>query len=151
MAKQIKGQPLVPSLLDRLMSDRRGHNSLRQMRQFIARDLEDLLNSRRWCGLLPEEMEELETSLVNYGLPDFTGVKMSSTVERGRLRKLLEDTIRRNEGRLSAVRVFVVENTDTTDRRMHFRIEATLNVRPAPEPVVFDSSLEPNTANFQVK
>ena len=151
MAKQVKGQPLVPSLLDRLISDRRGKKNLRHLRQFVALDLEDLLNTRCRCGLLPEEMGELETSLVNYGLPDFTGVKMSSAAERGTLRKLLEDTIRRYESRLSSVRVFVVENTGQSDRRMHFRIEATLNAKPAPEPVVFDSSLEPNTANFQVK
>ena len=151
MAKHVKGQPLVPSLLDRLMSDRRGKKNLRHIRQFVAMDLEDLLNTRCRCGLLPEEMEELETSMVNYGLPDFTGVKMSSAAERGRLRKMLEDAIRRYESRLSSVRVFVVENTGQSDRKMHFRIEATLNAKPAPEPVVFDSSLEPNTANFQVK
>lgn len=151
MAKQTKGQPLAPSLLDRLLSDRRGKKNLRHLRQFVALDLEDLLNTRCRCGMLPDEMEELETSAVNYGLPDFTGVKMSSAAERGQLRKVLEDTIRRYESRLSSVRVFLVENTGQSDRRVHFRIEATLNTQPAPEPVVFDSSLEPSTANFQVK
>jgi type VI secretion system protein ImpF len=150
MSQNPKGRPLVPSLMDRLLSDRRGKKNLRHIRQFVAADLEDLLNTRCSCQVLPDELEELETSMVRYGLPDFTGVKMSNTMERNRLRKILEETIRRYENRLSSVRVFLVENKDKTDRKLHFRIEATLNARPAPEPVVFDSSLEPTTANFRV-
>jgi type VI secretion system protein ImpF len=150
MAKSPAGQPLVPSLLDRLLSERRGAKSLRHIRQYVATDLEDLLNTRRRCEPVPGELQELGTSLVQYGLPDFTGVKMSNSAEKARLRRLLEDTITRYESRLSSVRVTLVENADPADNRLHFRIEATLNTQPAPEPVVFDSSLEPSTSTFEV-
>ena len=53
--------------------------------QKVAQDLEDLLNTRCRCALLPEGIKELETSVVNYGLPDFSGVKMTGSVERKKL------------------------------------------------------------------
>lgn len=151
MVRNPKGQPLVPSLMDRLLSGRRGKKTLRDVRQFVAADLEDLLNTRCRCGVLPEEMQELKVSMVNYGLPDFTGVKMSNARSRVELRRLLEDTIHRYESRLTSVRVSIVENKNASDRRLYFRIEATLNAQPVPEPVVFDSSLDPGTTTFEVK
>ncbi len=81
MGKNRQEQPIVPSLMDRLLVDRRGKKTLRDVRKFVAIDLEDLLNTRCRCELLPEEMSELQSSMVNYGLPDFTGVKMSGKSE----------------------------------------------------------------------
>ena len=151
MAKTLRDEPMVASLLDRLLLNRRGKKTLRHIRDFVAMDLEHLLNTRCRCGLLPEEMPELRTSMVNYGLPDFTGVKMTGTQERGKLRRLLEETIQRYESRLLEVRVTLVDNTDESDRRLHFRIDATLNAQPTPKPVVFDSHLEPTSATFKVE
>ena len=151
MAKKPQDQLLVPTLMDRLLVDRRGKKTLRDVRKFVARDLEDLLNTRCRCKLLPEEMSELKSSMVNYGLPDFTGVKTSGVSERGKLRRLLEETIQRYEGRLLSVRVTLVDNRDESDRRLHFRIDATLNTQPTPAPVVFDSLLELNYSNFKVE
>jgi type VI secretion system protein ImpF len=37
------------------------------------------------------------------------------------------------------------------DRVLRFRIEALLRVEPTPEPVTFDSVLEPVTGNFELK
>ena len=151
MGKNRQEQPMVPSLLDRLLVDRRGKKTLRDVRNFVAIDLEDLLNTRCRCELLPEEMSELQSSMVNYGLPDFTGVKMSGKNERGRLRRLLEDTIERYESRFLSVRVTLLENRDASDRRLHFRIDAMLNMHPSPAPVVFDSLLEPPSSTFTVE
>jgi type VI secretion system protein ImpF len=152
MAKNRQGQqPMVPSLMDRLLVDRRGKRTLSDVRKFIARDLEDLLNTRCRCELLPEEMSELHSSIVNYGLPDFTGVKMSGVNERKQLSRLLEDSIRRYESRLLSVRVTLVDSRDESDRRLHFRIDAILNVHPTPTPVVFDSHLEPSSSTFKVE
>ncbi len=37
------------------------------------------------------------------------------------------------------------------DRTLRFRIEALLRVEPAPEPVAFDSTLEPGAGGFAVR
>jgi type VI secretion system protein ImpF len=43
------------------------------------------------------------------------------------------------------------ENSDALDRTLRFRIDALLYAEPAPEPVVFDSQLEPSSATIEIK
>jgi len=152
-------QSLVPSVFDRLLDDeptisREAAHSrrqvLRQLKQSVGRDLEHLLNTRQGWGELPESLEELPQSLVNYGIPDFTGLNMSIPSERERLRGTIERVILRFEPRFKSVRVLLLDNTESFDRTLRFRIEGMLHVEPAPEPVVFDSQLEPTTANFKI-
>lgn len=153
-------QPLVPSVFDRLLDDEPANSRetvasrrqvLREMKHSVGRDLENLLNTRQRWGQWPEPLEELERSLVNYGIPDFTGVNMSVPSERERLRGIIQRVIEQFEPRFQRVRVSLLENTEAFDRTLRFRIDGLLNVDPAPEPVIFDSQLEPATATFEVK
>jgi type VI secretion system protein ImpF len=160
MAKIQADQPLVPSVLDRLLDDepevkrepgRSQHQVLRDMKQAVRRDLENLLNTRRRCLAWPVNLKELEKSLVNYGIPDFTGANMGSGQDREQFRRLLEIVIRNHEPRFKSVKVRLLDNAEPLDRTLRFRIDALLYADPAPEPVVFDSALEPGTGSFQVK
>jgi type VI secretion system protein ImpF len=160
MGRVREDQPLVPSVFDRLLDDEPTNSRevaasrrqvLRELKQSVGRDLEQLLNTRQRCGELPKPLTELETSLVNYGIPDFTGVNMSVPSERDRLRGIIQRVIEQFEPRFKTVRVRMVENADAQDRTLRLRIEGLLKVDPAPEPVVFDSQLEPTSATFEVK
>jgi type VI secretion system protein ImpF len=160
MARVRDDQPLVPSVFDRLLDDEPTNSRevaasrrqvLRELKQSVGRDLEQLLNTRQRCGEWPKSLTELETSLVNYGIPDFTGVNMSVPSERDRLRGIIQRVIEQFEPRFKTVRVRIVENADAQDRTLRLRIEGLLKVDPAPEPVVFDSQLEPTSATFEVK
>lgn len=153
-------QPLVPSIFDRLLDDEPTNSRdppssrrqvLRELKRSVSRDLENLLNTRQRCTAWPAELEELDRSLANYGIPDFTGVNMSALGERERLRGVVERLIEQFEPRFRSVRVKLLENSDAFDRTLRFRIDALLDVDPAPEPVVFDSQLEPATAAFEVR
>ncbi len=124
---------------------------LRELKQSVRRDLENLLNTRHCWDTWPDEYEQLETSLVNYGIPDFTGVNMSLPSEREHLRKVVEKVIRHFEPRFKTVQVRLVANADDFDRTLRFRIDGLLYAEPAPEPVVFDSQMEPSSAVFEVK
>ena len=93
MSKAREDQLLVPSVLDRLLDDhpeqrqelpKARHQVLRELKQSVRRDLENLLNTRWRCVSWPPNLDELELSLVNYGIPDFTGVNMGSPAERDR-------------------------------------------------------------------
>jgi type VI secretion system protein ImpF len=64
---------------------------------------------------------------------------------------LLEKAITVFEPRLLKVSVRVAEAPDPVDRTMKFRIDAILRAEPTPEPVRFDTSIEPSTAAFSVK
>lgn len=157
MAKIDKDQLLVPSVLDRLIDNdpqvsretpqSRGQ-VLREMKQAVRRDLENLLNTRWRCKDFPPHLSELDVSLVNYGIPDFTGMNLGSVQDREKYRRLLEATIRKYEPRFRKVQVQLVDS-DAIDRTLHFRIDAILYADAAP--VVFDTSLEPSTGTFEVR
>jgi type VI secretion system protein ImpF len=160
MARIKADQPLVPSVLDRLLDDepenkrepaRSRSQLLRELKQTVRRDLENLLNTRRSHLTWPAAMGELKHSLMEYGLPDFTGSNMGAAEARDEFRQTIEEVVRRFEPRLQDVRVVLLDNSEPLDRTLRFRIDALLRADPAPEPVTFDTVLEPGTGNVEVK
>src|SRR5580693_7890058 len=100
-------RPLLPSVLDRLIDSDptvrreapRGRNqSLRELKQSVRRDLESLLNTRVRCLPWPSDLKELKHSLVNYGIPDLTGVSAGSSKERDQLCREIESVVKRYGG-----------------------------------------------------
>ena len=148
---------LVPTILDRLLDDNPGqvHDPLRtsgfllrELKKSVRRDLENLLNTRYRCREIPSHLEELETSLLNYGIPDFTGAVFANEDDRKDLRRIIERIIRQFEPRFKEVTVHLDTKSTSNDRVIRFRIDALLHADPAPEPVVFDSQLEPSSNMF---
>jgi type VI secretion system protein ImpF len=152
VARNEPNEPVELSVLDRLLDDepetsreapRSVRQSLRDLRAAVRRDLENLLNTRqRWRGW-PKELDELDRSLLNYGMQDLTGATLASVKSRGEFLRGIEAVIRRCEPRFKNVRVLPHEEGESIDRTLRFRIEAMLQVDPVPEAVVFDSHLEP--------
>ena len=159
MTRIRKDQPLVPSMIDRLIDDQpdvsrepasmRGQ-VLESMRAAIRRDLENLLNTRLRCLTTPEDLTELERSVVEYGIPDISGANLGSEAGRRQFLKAVELTLRNFEPRFKSVRVESIDE-DPLDRTMRFRIDAMMYAHPAPEPIVFDTAVEPSTGEFSVK
>lgn len=158
MAKPLEDKPLKPTVLDRLVglvgtptsSGYSSGQSFAQLRQSVKRDLENLLNTRWRCSSWPPNQDELENSLVNYGIPDFTGANMGSTSDREDFRAIIERAIKFNEPRFVSVKVVLIENDDKADRTLRFRIDAEIHAVPNPEPIVFDTSMEPATHRFRI-
>ncbi len=160
MARVDKKKKLRPSILDRLLDnepdnqtehDPGEHQRLKQLRNSVRRDLENLLNSRYRVIEPPEELQQLESSLLNYGLPDLATLNISNAEKRKEFTLQLEAILRDFEPRFKTVQVTYLDNADNTDRTLRFRIDATLYADPSPEVVVFDSVLEPVTRNVSVK
>lgn len=163
MSRVRPDQYLLPSVFDRLLDDEPDtqvetpHSRaqlLRELKTSVRRDLENLLNTRISLYPVPDDLPELKTSVLNYGIPDFTGLSMSSREQRERLRLLVEDAIRRFETRFISVRVELTaaqRSNNVQDRTVHFRIEGLLYAEPAPEPVMFDSQLRPQLGDFEVR
>jgi type VI secretion system protein ImpF len=160
MAKIRGDQPLIPSLLDRLLdfdpeitkeAPPSRHQVLRDMKNSVRRDLENLLNTRRCCVSPDPGLKDLKLSLLNYGLPDFLGLNMGSGKDREEFCRQLQMTIKQFEPRFKTVKVSLLTNAEPLDRTLRFRIDALMYADPAPEAVVFDSSLEPSTGIVQVK
>jgi type VI secretion system protein ImpF len=160
MAKVRRSDPLLPSLLDRLLDDDPGSQQeapqhraqvLRELKHSVRRDLENLLNTRWRCVGWPADMAELDLSLVNYGIPDFTGAALATVGNREELVRTIQEAIRRFEPRLRRVKVELLDKDDPEQRTMRFRIDAILMADPDPEQVVFDSLLEPSSGTFRVQ
>jgi type VI secretion system protein ImpF len=157
MTRFVGHTPFKASVLDRLIhqNDHTGAaatgQSVREVKQSIRRDLENLLNTRWRCSVWPPTLNELDKSVVNYGIPDFSGAGFGALTRRQDFRKIIEQAIRTFEPRLKNVRVELIESDEPLDRVLRFRINAVLPMKPAPETVVFDSSLEPISSSFQVK
>jgi type VI secretion system protein ImpF len=153
-------QPLVPSVLDRLIDDdplvstelqRNRSQLLREMKLSVRRDIENLLNSRRRNLIPPPRLVELAQSLLTYGVADFSGTGPATAKQREAFCRSLEDVIRKNETRLLEVQVELASNPQPGDRTLRFRIDALMKADPAPEPVIFDSALEPVTNTFAIQ
>lgn len=154
-------QLLLPSVLDRLIDDephvsreapRSRAQLLRDLKQSVRRDLENLLNSRVVLYPIDEDWAHLQTSVLNYGIPDFVGLHMGTREQRIELARKVELAIQKYETRFKELRVELVgDRGNLTDRTIRFRIEGLLHAEPAPEPVVFDSQLRPQSGDFEVK
>ncbi len=160
MARARLDQSLTASVLDRLLDDeptntheapRNRGQLLRDLKESVCRDLENLLNTRARSLMVPAAFKELKHSLVNYGLPDFTGAPTGSARDREGMARAIQAVLRQHEPRFKKVEVKLLDNSEPLDRTLRFRIDALLYAEPTPEPVVFDSTLRPATGDFEVR
>jgi type VI secretion system protein ImpF len=158
MAGKPTDRSIRPSLLDRLIDEEPGNRneapdrraqSLKEMKDSVRRDLEWLLNSRRSPAEPAPSAKELWRSVYCYGLPDTTGVAMSSAEERGRMARLVTTAVAAFEPRLLNVTV-QMEPAAEGNRILHFQIEALLRMEPSPARVFFDTTLELSSGEYEV-
>lgn len=124
--------------------------ALRDLKQAVRRDLEWLLNTRRTVINVAETLTEVNRSVVVYGLPDLTAVNIDSAAEQSRLVKAVEQALATFDPRFRNPKVFI-EPANNIEREVRFRIEAILDIEPAPEPIVFDTVLQTGSFDFAVK
>jgi type VI secretion system protein ImpF len=160
MPKRDPEEVVTQSVLDRLIdtdpssamdppTSRR--ESVRALKSSLKRDLEWLLNTRRAPWELEGTLQELDTSLYNYGLPDVSTLATQSTKDRNRLLRMLEQAIATFEPRLERVKIRPLETQTGQTRMLRFQIEGFLKMDPAPEHVSFDTVLQLSTGEVQVK
>jgi type VI secretion system protein ImpF len=155
-----KKKEFRPSILDRLLdeaphiqveADKNRHQQMRELRNSVKRDLQNLLNTRYRMLAPPDEFKHLELSLLNYGLPDLATINIADIEKKKSFTRLLEKILRNYEPRFKTVKVTHQDSKDNTDRTLKFRIDATLYADPAPEMVVFDSVLDPVSRTVNVE
>lgn len=126
--------------------------SVRRLRAAVRRDLEWLLNSRRVAIPPDPALEQVNNSLYVYGIRDISSVSLSSLDEQEKLLTHIRKTIALFEPRLKEVRVIPL-NDDKQKKlqRLDFRIEAQLDMDPAPEQVSFDTTLDGVNQSYRVR
>ncbi len=136
------------SLLDRLIddeSDNRGSGapSFARLKNGLRRDLENVLNTNRRFLRPPAMLDELDRSLVSYGLADFTNESLSSLDFRDDFKLAIERVVSRLEPRITVHDVVFIDNPDPLDRRLRFRIVGVAHLGEDRESVSFDSYVDP--------
>jgi len=125
MSRIRSDQPILPSVLDRLLDDQPDVSTepvasqtqvLRQVHRSVRRDLENLLNTRIRSRSWPKELTELNRSVVGYGVPDISAADLAQSMERRAFLRTIESVIRTYEPRFKTVRVTILQNADMTER-----------------------------------
>ena len=165
MAELTAKDRLQPALLDRLTDDapsspyearERRVVSARQLRRSVLRDLSNLLNATRLphgdgrhCNGGPA----LTCSVLNYGLPDFTG-KALSNLDSDEMADWIAHAIRSFEPRIvsDSVRVRALPHEKRTrPTAMAFLIEGDLWMQPYPERLYFRTELDLEDGDVSVR
>lgn len=147
---------LTPSILDRLTDPESAGTAIMsgysadKMFAAVMRDLEDLLNTRRTAGVIPAHLDEVQSSIVGYGLPDLSSADASSTNAREDVAAAIRAVIERFEPRLQDIGVFLLNPEDDPVRQaVKFRVDARLAVDPFPD-IAFDTILEMGSGQYKV-
>ncbi len=152
----LTNDPSVPSLLDRLIGPEpapRGRfnaDPTRFTREAIVRDLQRLLNTRARCVGWPDELKELDTTLLNYGLGDFADRDFATEGDREDLCDAIRKAIDLFEPRLRDVQVEVLPSEDPADRYVRMQITAAL-ARHDDELFAFDLDLTTAEGEFKAR
>ncbi|MFC0254460.1 type VI secretion system baseplate subunit TssE [Massilia consociata] len=143
-------------LLDRLMDERPDAGSglpvtSEQLKDSVARDLEALLNTR--LALDPALFggyPEARGSLLHYGLADFAGYCLTSSLDCALVCASIKEAIETHEPRLREVSA-TLEPAPGSVNRLSFVIHARLCLASTSEPVNFNAVLQPSSLHYAVK
>lgn len=138
-------------MLDRMIEGTRRYSAgdIRAVRDSVRAELERLLNTRWRCRAWPPDLDELDQSLVNYGIPDFSGASFRDVRSQRELRQLIERAIKLFEPRCQRVKVTVASDS-RRDRKVRFRIETELVAHGHREGAIFESTLDVSSSTFSI-
>ena len=124
--------------------------TLRELKRSVKRDLEWLLNSRRMVVDIDPNLEETHRSIITYGLSDITCTPLSGSKDQRALAEQVETVIKLFAPNLMDVQITCMPPNEM-ERSVSLRIEAKIDMEPAPEPIVFDTVLQMGNGEFGVK
>jgi type VI secretion system protein ImpF len=125
--------------------------SVRQLKASLRRDLEWLLNTRRTPTPATSDFPEVEKSLYNFGLADMTSFSWDSSRDRGRLSRMIEQTVNLFEPRITGLKVLALESAPGAQHVLRFQIQGLLDMDPAPEHISFDTVLQLSSGEYQIR
>lgn len=131
------------SIIDRLIVEEQSY--LNQFRAGVRRDLEDLLNTVVRAASIPDYLEELDESIVNFGIADLLTTNVSTQSERDKLILYIKKTIEKYEPRL--INIAIIDTSDKKEKSNIFslKIVAETIIDNNTEEIVFDSTIDTST------
>ena len=124
--------------------------SLQELRESVASDLEDLLNSRMAkLDHLIDQFPLAKQSILQFGIIDFVGLSTANPSDRDKICQSIEQSITAHEPRLKQIKVEMLLD-DQNMGALYLSIQAYLNIHPLFEPVIFDAVLKPTTQQYVI-
>lgn len=149
-------------MLDRLFDDeprRRSESreekviSVKQFREGVKRDIEWLLNSNSRFYDLEDDKKEVRSSVLNYGIRDFTGLS-SENLRLRTLEKVIRDSLTVYEPRLIAdeLKVTAINTRFESDKvnALSFEISGKIWAEPLPQDFVLRTEVALDTGMISV-
>ncbi|NNG77651.1 type VI secretion system baseplate subunit TssE [Acinetobacter sp. ANC 4277] len=141
------------TLFDRLLPETEQNYqgiSLQQLRESVASDLEDLLNSRMAkLDDLIDDFPLAKQSILQFGIIDFVGLSTANPTDRDKICQSIEQSIAAHEPRLRQIKVEMLLDGHNMGA-LCLSIQAYLNIHPLFEPVIFDALLKPTTQQYVI-
>jgi len=143
MAELTTQERLQPALLDRLTDEEPLKNvesreqrivSLQKLRQSVLRDLTWLLNTPNLASTEElAEYPEVRRSVLNFGVPSFSGV-VQSRIDPADIERAIQEAVLRFEPRLlgKSVKVKLLGNEEAEHNSLQLQIIAELWAQPVP-------------------
>lgn len=139
-----------PTLFDRLLDDSSTKGlTIQELRESVAKDLEELLNSRIAKLDQIDHYPLVKKSIMQFGIVDFVGLSTANPLDRAKICQSIAESIAAHEPRLGKVKVEMLQN-DNDMGALSLSIQAYLNIHPLYEPVVFDALLMPSTQQYVI-
>jgi type VI secretion system protein ImpF len=124
--------------------------SLQELRESVASDLEDLLNSRMAkLDHLIDHFPLAKQSILQFGIIDFVGLSTANPSDRDKICQSIERSIAAHEPRLKQIKVEMLLDGQNMGA-LYLSIQAYLNIHPLFEPVIFDAVLKPTTQQYVI-
>ena len=124
--------------------------SLQELRESVAFDLEDLLNSRMAkLDHLIDQFPLAKQSILQFGIIDFVGLSTANPSDRDKICQSIERSIFAHESRLKQIKVEMLLDGQNMGA-LYLSIQAYLNIHPLFEPVIFDAVLKPTTQQYVI-
>jgi len=148
---------ITQSLLDRLIDDdpqaatdrpQTDAEAIEQYKVALRRDLENLLNTKRPWLPFADRYQDLDKTILGYGIPDLSTEDMSVPGVRERVRRSIAQAIRDHEPRLSEIEIEMDEGP--TSRGLSLRISAVLSVARSEQMVVYEANVRPGDRTIDV-
>ncbi|MGX5699657.1 type VI secretion system baseplate subunit TssE [Acinetobacter kookii] len=141
------------TLFERLLADSEQNErgiSLQKLRESVASDLEDLLNSR--MSLLDGVIDDfplVKQSVMQFGIIDFVGLSTANPTDRDKICQSIEQSITAHEPRLKQIKVTMLSDGHNMGA-LSLSVQAYLNIQPLFEPVILDVLLKPTTQHYVI-
>lgn len=123
--------------------------SIKELRESVARDLEDLLNSRMAKFATIDDFPLVKKSILQFGIIDFVGLSTANPSDRDTICQSIEYSIAAQESRLTQIKVEMLIDEQNMGS-LCLSIQAFLNIHPLYEPVVFDALMKPTTQQYVI-